>query len=697
MLFCLLILQVLTLVLAGRSVPQACGGVDDFRVKVSEFLLLDKRHVKPLLLMRVMPPSEDLLAMGRDISRLGTQLQCSAEAGVVLHLLRVFTVLAKQMLLHNFTSPQLSTVTGLWSAYNLYLEYHVRKAEVALRFGPLETWPLLLAEQLLGLHFRSLLLAVGPNTELVHTHCACRFAPETLTILFERFGQLRSGISSKGVQHTAAKFDFSFFQCESLQQVDIVFLLFLWQTSHSSQCVPSEVITRVACAQQALGRGESGVARVLMDAAVNLMVFAADCFSHTPWTGHVLSAGTVFHLWASFTMGRPEWTDAPGHRFAQEACSVELESLCVDVWRAELSMPAPGFLVHCGDSHGDWRRVGKRNGAPAPLSDRLAWVLRVTPSSLRNLWHLLHIILPAVHRLQRRQSSGGALPVDLLVDGVEDAALGILEGQFAWKFLRLLTFGEVVVLGDRGQPRHRCYRKAWWGHEAVTLFGSDKGALEYKDARVVIKHLTRSLAPSTATDILSGGARSASPRPWRLLFVDRREGRRALTNSPQVRQTLEGLRDQGLLRLAMVDFSTEFFSLKIAAQCQLAASADILLGPHGAGLAWSAFMKEGRVLIELMPHLRVLDFQLCPSEEWGATPMYAYGGVSLVCGIFHVCLIGAPLTGDPTSLYLEIGRWNSQTIRVDIEGLRRVLTRSLRHLEVSSVAMDDWTERHEHR
>ena len=107
-------------------------------------------------------------------------------------------------------------------------------------------------------------------------------------------------------------------------------------------------------------------------------------------------------------------------------------------------------------------------------------------------------------------------------------------------------------------------------------------------------------------------------------------------------------------------------------------------------------MAAGRALVELMPHMRALDAQLCrrgaAGSVWGATPMYAYGGLSLVAGVRHACLLGRPAPGGGAGapafasealavLFHEVGRWHSSQIWVDLGLLRSTLAEAFRILD----------------
>merc|ERR1712151_1117981 len=100
---------------------------------------------------------------------------------------------------------------------------------------------------------------------------------------------------------------------------------------------------------------------------------------------------------------------------------------------------------------------------------------------------------------------------------------------------------------------------------------------------------------------------------------------------------------------------------------RIALLADVLIGPHGAGLAWGAFLAKGRILVELLPYKVWLDEQLCRGADMDSTPMYYYGGLSLMAGLHHVRIVGTPCDGQATypSLFEELSSWNNARIRVN--------------------------------
>lgn len=683
------------------------------------------------------------------------EAQCVAEARLLAPLLAAYQGIVAAAPSWNATALARGEVgvqgvvfAQALGTFNTYLEYHAAKTIALEHFAAsrslFDGWPLEEAERLFGLQLRAAWLALAPRGRLLPGHCACRYAPETQSLLFDAFDVLRNSGSGG--------FSFGLFQCRALSSepdaADVRNLLPLAREPTSMQCLPADVIIRAACAQRAAQEGDLVEARSLMDAAVNLMALAADCFGHTPWTSgpESLPAAEVFYNWARFNSGGPgPWLRLPsrsaalarqaaGASFARGLCAADLGPVCVNIPLAELTLlgpPAAGpkkrwdrgeaFLHQCGDSYGDWRRVRKAvRGRDWRPSGRSGLIIHLSDIALGNLWHLLHVLLPA---LARRPAAGGAAgeaaappnrtSTELVVDGLAGTAAAsdpaVLRGSLAWRFLRLLSRAAPVVLGDPRGPERRCYDRALWGHEAVTLFGRDKGGLGRAAARAAAAKVGRSplfaSASPTAAHVAAlyssgtsgwraagrGGAAGAPPPlPWRLLYTARpRSAERAVENEAEVADLLQDLSQRGRARTAMVDFAGDL-ARSAAAQWRLASIADVLVGPHGAGLAWAAFMAEGRVLVELMPHMRALDKQLCrrgPSGlPWDATPMYAYGGLCQLMGLRHVCLVGElPHSGGPggmpQGLAAELATWHSSPIRVSTAALAEVLVKAFEWLD----------------
>lgn len=428
-----------------------------------------------------------------------------------------------------------------------------------------------------------------------------------------------------------------------------------------------DIVLRCACALEAAQQGDMARAKRLMEEARKLMALVLDCFDHTPWTSaasvsSALSAQEV--LLNAGALGSWVAQSSSGGGFAGPRCAVELPPTCflapnrrqrnlgVDMSTAEVfvqgSRSFTAYLHQCGDSYGEWRQIqvgpleGRKTGS--------AWILHMSSLAMSNLWHLLHILLPALAREEQVE--------ELLIDGLADADITRLRQSLAWPFLEAL--GDPQVLG-LGLPGRRCYGRALWGYEAVSLFGRHKG---------------RPL-PQAAQRLRSIFGAPRLPRTPRLLLAERRAGARSVANAAALHELLAALP----LRITAADLGR----WSVVEQWRVASGARILLGAHGAGLAWAAFMEVGSVLVELMPYMKALHQQLCRVKRgevvaWDATPMYAYGGLALVAQLHHACILGLPGPGAPQSLGADLATWWSSSILVDLKAVNSTLRTAIRLL-----------------
>jgi len=701
-------------------------------------------HVRSWLSPHNWPhPSSALLERARDAAATdGRRDACAAEASLLFPLLSAYEAGASVASAWNETalargegwalSAALGDVLGV---YDLFLAYHGVKAEVILGAASgrclLQDPTLREAERLVGLQLRAAWLAFASRDLLVPSPCACRNTPETQSMLFEKFAELR--------QHGPYGFNFGLFQCGALsEEPDFSswsqLTLYAFHPS-SFHCAPADAMIRAACAQKRLAEGDGDEARRLMDAAVNLMALAAECFDHTPWTAEIggVDAAEIFYNWALFSSGRPgPWSRLPptspapprraGARhsaFARGMCEATLGRACVGLARGEIVVrssraerPHDAFLLQCGDSYGDWRRVRVRPSTepPTPREDSRpeGWILSVSPVGLMNLWHLLHVLLPALVRLQARPlAPSSSRPrdggdVELVLEGSYEPVREqrrALNKTFAWTFLQLLSKRRPLVIGETESDARganvRCYPSAWWGHEAVTLFGRDKGALSVEDVRAAVDEASLSALGASRASAPAAVSlwpvperrqpRLGVPKPWRVLLLTRPQAaKRGLVNGGRVVAALRVLELRGRLRLARVDFASRAFKPRVVAQWRLASLADVLVGPHGAGLAWAVFLARGRVLVELMPHMWALAGQLCRGSGMDSTPMYAYGGLALLAGLRHICLIGLPARPDEArarGVFEELASWHVAKVRANVSELSRSVEGALVHLD----------------
>ncbi|CAK9028102.1 Kinesin-like protein KIF1C, partial [Durusdinium trenchii] len=375
-------------------------------------------------------------------------------------------------------------------------------------------------------------------------------------------------------------------------------------------------------------------------------------------------------------------------------CRAELGAACVDVRRAEVLVKgaaSSGYLHQCGDSYGEWRRIRTQPAGRMPpgRGRGRAWILYVSPLAMSNLWHLLHILLPALHAEHDFD--------ELLIDGLHHADGGAewaewswqkLRSSFAWPFLQSLAGPkELVLLGAGGgsdEAPWRCYERVDWGYEAVALFGRHKGHLSTSSIRRAVQQLERSSS-------FGGPVEPSVPRTPRLLLIERPPpARRAVVNGEALRDLLRSSSWCKHLMSEWADFAEEPLRSDVRGQWKLASQANILMGAHGAGLAWSAFMHAGSILVELLPFLHVLHDQLCrvgdgeDGAAWDSTPMYAYGGLALLTGLHHVCILGLPMPGQQSgSLGHDLATWWSSDIYVDTAAVNRTLVRALNRLSRS--------------
>ncbi|CAE8684153.1 unnamed protein product [Polarella glacialis] len=214
------------------------------------------------------------------------------EEGALLHLLlQAYGSLAGSLRDWNTTAltlgdagAQRTAMSDVFVAYNHFLAYQSRKAALVRRFPGerdlLDSWHFDEWEELVGLVLRSAWLSMAPQQRLQQSQCACRDTPETNSLLFDAFDELRGGGRPRS--------GFGLFQCNAL---DLEPDFSDWNTlladalqPSAFQCIPLYIVIRAACAVRAFQEGKSWEGRRLLDAAANLLALAADCFDHTPWT-----------------------------------------------------------------------------------------------------------------------------------------------------------------------------------------------------------------------------------------------------------------------------------------------------------------------------------------------------------------------------------------------------------------------------
>ncbi|CAL1163899.1 unnamed protein product [Cladocopium goreaui] len=567
-------------------------------------------------------------------------------------------------------TPKTQLIPRVLEAYDEFLMQVMEKGSTAA---------VIQGKKVFSWMLRSAWLCMAPQTLLIHSQCACRDTPETNSILFDAFDELRFG------QRTS----FGIFQCDALEQApkysDWRNLLDWIVGPDALRCLPIDILQRSACALRAAQQQQMSKARELLEEAVQLLALGLDCFDHSPWTSAgsspqrpSLTAAEVLHNWHRRPQDTTEswqWQTLPSKDpgFGSSLCRVEIGTACIDVSTGEISvngMESSAYLQQCGDSYSSWRRIRLTQQLPERREQK-AWILHLTPLAATNLWHLLHILLPALARHDGPDRQ-------VIIDGLDDesfakgaAIRNRLRNSVAWPFLQIL--GDLIILGADGVGV-RCYDDVWWGYDATTLFGRHKGHLSHSDTHRAVQKMLAYLAGDTPTE-----------KHWRprILLIERPPpAPRAVMNG----EALKTLLETSFRPLAhWADFGQEPWRSDMRQQWHLASASDILLGACGAGLAWSAFMAVGSILVELLPFMQLLQQQLCrvrPGETvaWDKTPMYAYGGLSRVTQMHHVCIIGLPGPNqDATqqSLGMDLNTWVSSNIYVDVAAVNRTLRTAL--------------------
>lgn len=105
-------------------------------------------------------------------------------------------------------------------------------------------------ENVFGLMLRSAFLRFAMQTPLIQSHCACRDTPETNSLLFDAFDEIRTG----------RRTSFGVFQCGTLiyepDYSNVAHLLDLVTHTSPQRCIPLDVMLRAACACRAAANQE---------------------------------------------------------------------------------------------------------------------------------------------------------------------------------------------------------------------------------------------------------------------------------------------------------------------------------------------------------------------------------------------------------------------------------------------------------
>jgi len=244
------------------------------------------------------------------------------------------------------------------------------------------------------------------------------------------------------------------------------------------------------------------------------------------------------------------------------------------------------------------------------------------------MWHFLHLLAGLME----------GLPVteELVFDYGEKALIGT-PGRLLDAFLPL--FG--------GLSKHRCFSGGTYGLPHISLAGYDKGDIH-------------SLLPLRNHIYSHWGRDVKKNNGW--CFVDRAETLK--------RQLLNKMEVLGIIREFRPVFVADLGDMSVVQQWLMASSVQVLVGVHGAGLTWSAFLNLPAAVVELHPYARVYGpGELCLYGR-NATPWHAYGGIAtLVPGLLHLCYLGQPLPGKEYRVSNELASWPHEPVLMAEEAI----------------------------
>lgn len=258
---------------------------------------------------------------------------------------------------------------------------------------------------------------------------------------------------------------------------------------------------------------------------------------------------------------------------------------------------------------------------------RKARIVYISKGTTRNLWHFLHLLAALME----------GLPVDeeLVVEAEEPL------GPYADAFLSV--FG--------GVSTKRCFTAGTHGLPHISLAGYDKG-------------LITSLRPLRYY-IASQWGRPYDKPPHDHVVLAMRGPPRHLVNIEETLRVIRTFRP-----VLQMDFAT----MSVREQWLLAASTQVLVGVHGAALAWGAFLSTPAVLIELFPYVPLIGpSELCRPGP-NRTPWHAYGGIAaLVPHLLHFCLLGEAEEGIHYRIEDEAARWPHSAVVAPLGRLEEAL------------------------
>eukprot|EP00435_Cladocopium_sp_Y103_P070837 s46_g36.t1 len=255
-----------------------------------------------------------------------------------------------------------------------------------------------------------------------------------------------------------------------------------------------------------------------------------------------------------------------------------------------------------------------------------------------NVWHALHWWVPALALKEERGWLATELQVVIVFDNQPrhgEARWDIQRPQsetvvtfatFHQPILRALSAHPVLVLAHVTEKI--CFQQGTVGFRSFRY--------DMKEPQMSRQHLAlfrRALA-------LHAGVTLAKETQCEVLIINRAAGRpRHISNLHLLTARLQLSRLGRGPRFQVLSRALESHSL--LEQFALASQADVLVGAHGAGLAWMVAMNPGSAVLELMPE-NLPGYVACV-DSWDHPRNLRhsiYGGLAHFVGQHHICIKG---------------------------------------------------------
>ncbi|CAJ1443782.1 unnamed protein product [Effrenium voratum] len=577
------------------------------------------------------------------------------------------------------------------SAWYFMMEYYVALEALRRRLSPNFRKALVRREALIWQSFTSLVRVQWGYTDF----CRCMEAAEFYS--FVRSSFWRGGLPKRRFAAALLNRSRGHFQVDgkTCRNTDLIMLQppSMFSQVFSSQCLPGDIAQFIVHGQECLLEHDLEKFLTLQRSLMQLGTVVADCLDSHFWgyTARDLAVELGKAVWqvaqregsaqlgrsflgrlawaprrgvesdSALSTGSTQWLGQPWHlQCGPHTVEGPVEVLRRRGWVGPDSgvyVGSSAFGPLCTEIGRFWISMGLRY-ADAAEHDRALLILPITYVSWSNPWHHMHWWLPA---LELKRTLGD---VDLaLVFPMEDADWGRSakikvdtsrpeamqrSEPFHWSFLQH-TWPKMV--GDL-RIRHLRQWKPGGFHEDVLRWISNRPPRQLQDYYgAIYSKVIMGLRPLRFQVQTSAfGCHSLSEvRAWirattefrRLpplqaapgLAVLQRRWDRAIKNLPEILATLHehfGPR----LSISTID---NLQGLSWVQQFHRFAHEQLLLGVHGAGLAWLFAMPRGSAVMEFRPR-GAPTFLLACSESWNVDGAETFGGLARLAEIHHICI-----------------------------------------------------------